>query len=136
MGLLLRCFFPLGFQQYGHGFFMSFWISRFYQSKKYFLFYSSQDPSRGGALGSIRHRKNVEKIILNRRKIWSKPKPHSKLLKPINFPIPLIKTQIDPMQLVTIVAHWGFAVTRDQWRRMIAAQIEEKSHRVPNRTTH
>ena len=47
-GLAPKVFFSLGFQQYGHGFFMSFWISRFYRSKKFFLFYSSQDPSWGG----------------------------------------------------------------------------------------
>ena len=50
-------------------------------------------------------------------------KPHS---KPINFHILIIKTLIDPMQSVTRGAYRAFAVMRDQWRRIIAAQIEKK----------
>ena len=49
-------------------------------------------------------------------------KPHS---KPINFHIPFIKTLIDPMQSVTRGAYRAFAVMRDHWKRIIAAQIEQ-----------
>ena len=53
-----------------------------------------------GALGPIRNRKTVEKNHpkpKNWKKIRSKPKPHAKLLKPIHFHIPVIKTLFDPI---------------------------------------
>ena len=93
-----------------------------------------------GVLGSIRHHKNVEKIILNRRKNLIETKTAFKTVKTDKFSYPINQNPnrsdaVSDNKLVTIVAHWGFAVTRDQWRRMIAAQIEKKPHRIPNRTT-
>ena len=44
----------------------------------------------------------------------------------INLHIPVIKTLIDLVQSVTSEAYRGFAIIRDQWRRIISAQTEEK----------
>ena len=58
-------------------------------------------PLRRGALGPVRNRKTVEKIIQNRKtenKFDQNRKPHVKLSKPIHFHIPVIKTLIDPIQ--------------------------------------
>ena len=55
----------------------------------------------GGALGPIRNRKTVEKIIQNRKtdkKFDQNRKPHTKLSKQIHLHIPVIKTLIDPIQ--------------------------------------
>ena len=58
-------------------------------------------PFMRGALGPIRNRKTVEKIIQNRKTekiIDQNRKPHAKLSKPIHFHIAVIKTLIDPIQ--------------------------------------
>ena len=44
----------------------------------------------------------------------------------INLHIPVIKTLIGLVQSVTSEAYRGFAIIRDQWRRIISAQTEEK----------
>ena len=54
-----------------------------------------------GALGPIRNRKTVVKIIQYRKtekKFDQNRKPQAKLSKPIHFHIPVIKTLIDPIQ--------------------------------------
>ena len=64
-------------------------------------------------------------------------KPQKKLIKTenrlqnrqnrlINLHIPVIKTLIGLVQSVTSEAYRGFAIIRDQWRRIISAQTEEK----------
>ena len=64
-------------------------------------------------------------------------KPQKKLIKTedrlqnrqnrlINLHIPVIKTLIGLVQSVTSEAYIGFNIIRDQWRRIISAQTEEK----------
>ena len=56
---------------------------------------------RRGALGPIRKRKTVGKIIQNRKtekRFDQNRKPHAKLSKPMHFHIQVIKTLIDPIQ--------------------------------------
>ena len=44
----------------------------------------------------------------------------------INLHIPVVKTLIGLVQEVKSEAYIGFAIIRDQWRRIISAQTEEK----------
>lgn len=61
-------------------------------------------------------------------------KPRKKLIKTenrlqnrlINLHIPVIKTLIGLAQVVKSEAYIAFAIIRDQWRRIISAQTEEK----------
>ena len=61
-------------------------------------------------------------------------KPRKKLIKTenrlqnrlINLHIPVIKTLIGLVQVVKSEAYIAFAIIRDQWRRIISAQTEEK----------
>ena len=97
-------------------------------------------------MGSIRNRKIEGKKPSKTAKEFDQNRErHAKPPKTINFHILIIKTLIEPIQSVTSGACRGFAAIRDQWRCIIASQIEEKPepkrknrkpHRILNPKTH
>ena len=79
-----------------------------------------------GTLGSVRNCKTTEKIIQNHktgRRIRSKLKTPCKTDK---FSHLCFKILIYPIQSLTSGVYRGFTAIQDQWRCIIAAQIDKK----------
>ena len=87
-------------------------------------------PLYGSMRGSIRNLKAVEKIIHNRKtakKIRQEPKTACKAVKTDKCSHPSSQNPNQSDTVLTTGAYRGFAAIRDQWRRIMAAWIEEKT---------
>ena len=80
--------------------------------------------------GSIRNLKAVEKIIHIRKtakKIRQEPKTACKAVKTDKCSHPSSQNPNQSDTVLTTGGYRGFAAIRDQWRRIMAAWIEEKT---------